>query len=95
MTTLNANGRRSFGGGEDATNQERRDAAALPFSLQMMRSGKERVLKPETTPTEALSEEGDLDPKPRPKKTRWEGGRREGALISSAFETCDGWERMG
>ena len=60
---------RNFGGGEDATNQERRmrhTAVALPFSLQMMRSGKERVLKPETSPPKHLRREDEGGRRPRP-----------------------------
>ena len=61
---------------------------------------KERVLKPETAPTRALSEEEEegehgLRRRPRVKPKKRGMGEGEGALISSAFETCDGWERMG
>ena len=55
---------------------------------------KERVLKPETAPTRALSEEEEgehgLRRRPRVKPKKRGMGEGEGA-----FETCDGWERMG
>ena len=41
--------------------------------------------------SEALSEEGDLDPKPRPKKTRWEG-RREPWFLPPSKRATDGKE---
>ena len=55
--------------------QIKSDAAALPFSLQMMRSGKERVLKPETTPRHSRKKAtSTLNPGPKKR-----GGRRGGS----------------